>query len=336
MKEALLYEKLYDNKVRCYLCNHRCIIPENSKGICGVRQNREGKLISLVYDRVIARHIDPIEKKPLFHFLPGSGSYSIATVGCNFKCSFCQNSDISQMPNDLNQIFGESLSPKELVEEASSGNVATIAYTYTEPTIYYELASETAKIASSRGIRNVFVSNGYMSEECLDDISGELHAANIDLKSFNDDFYKKQCGARLEPVLNTIKKMVEMGVWLEITTLLIPGLNDSESELEKIAEFIFEQNPGIPWHISRFHPTYKLNNVPSTPADKIRRAKEIGYSAGLKYVYTGNLPGDAGEKTCCHNCGELLIDRYGFHVRGNYLKNGRCFMCKTHIPGVWS
>ena len=336
MKEASLYEKLSGNKVRCYLCNHRCVISEDSKGMCGVRQNREGTLISLVYDRVIARHIDPIEKKPLFHFLPGSGSYSIATAGCNFKCSFCQNSDISQMPNDLGQIFGEPLSPEEIVQEASSGNAATIAYTYTEPTVYYELASETARIASSKGIRNVFVSNGYMSEECLDDISGYLHAANIDLKSFSDDFYKNQCGARLEPVLNTIKKMVEMGVWLEITTLLIPGLNDSEPELEKIAEFIFQQSPEIPWHISRFHPTYKLNNIPSTPAEKIQRAKEIGYSAGLKYVYTGNLPGNDGEKTCCHNCGQLLIDRYGFHVRGNYLKKGRCFMCRTHIPGVWS
>jgi len=336
MKEALLYEKLSDMKVKCNLCNHRCRISNGSTGICGVRENRDGTLVTLVYNKIIARHLDPIEKKPLFHFLPGSRSYSIATAGCNLKCRFCQNSDISQMPNDHGQISGESFSPETLVQEAAAGNAATIAYTYTEPTIYYELARETARIASSRGIKNIFVSNGYMSEECLDDISSDLHAANIDLKAFSDEFYKNQCGARLEPVLNSIKKMVEMGVWLEITTLLIPGLNDSEPELEKIAEFIFKQNPGIPWHISRFHPTYKLNNTPPTPPEKIQRAKEIGYSAGLKYVYTGNLPGDEGEKTCCHNCGELLIDRYGFTVRGSYIKKGRCFSCRTHIPGVWN
>lgn len=335
MKEAILYEKLQDKKVKCNLCNHRCRISNGLTGICGVRENRDGILVTLVYDKIIARHLDPIEKKPLFHFLPGSGSYSIATAGCNFKCRFCQNSDISQLPVDHGQILGEDISPETLVQEADSMNAATIAYTYTEPTIYYELASETARIASSRGIKNVFVSNGYMSEECLDDISEDLHAANIDLKAFNDEFYKNQCGARLEPVLNSIKKMVEMGVWIEITTLLIPGLNDSDSELEKIAEFIYSQYAGIPWHISRFHPTYRLTNLPSTPPERVRRAKEIGYSAGLKYVYTGNLLGDAGEKTYCHNCGELLIDRYGFTVRENYLKRGRCYRCRTDIPGVW-
>lgn len=336
MKQALLYEKLPGNKVKCNLCNHRCLIPEGSTGICGVRENKNGTLITLVYNRVIAKHLDPIEKKPLFHFLPGSGSYSIATAGCNLKCRFCQNNDISQMPNDHGQIFGEALSPEMLVNEAVSGNAESIAYTYTEPTIYYELASETARIASSKGIRNVFVSNGYMSEECLDDISNNLHAANIDLKAFNDEFYKNQCGARLEPVLNSIKKMVQMGVWLEITTLLIPGLNDSDTELEKIADFIFTLDPGIPWHISRFHPAYKLNNIMPTSPEKIQRAKEIGYRAGLQYVYTGNLPGDEGEKTSCHNCGTLLIDRYGFNVRANYIKKGKCYMCRTRIPGVWA
>ena len=253
-KEALLYEKLTDKKVRCYLCNHKCTIPENSTGICGVRKNLNGTLFTLVYDKIIARHMDPIEKKPLFNFLPGSRSYSIATAGCNLKCSFCQNSDISQMPVDHGRILGENISPESLVAEAESGNAATIAYTYTEPTVYYELAKETARLAVSRGIKNIFISNGYMSFECLDDISGLLHGANIDLKAFNDDFYRKQCKARLEPVLNTIKKLVEMGVWIEITTLLIPGLNDSEEELSKLAEFIAAQNTAIPWHISRFHP----------------------------------------------------------------------------------
>ncbi|MGD9158259.1 MAG: AmmeMemoRadiSam system radical SAM enzyme [Desulfobacteraceae bacterium] len=336
IKEALLYEKLSDNKVRCFLCNHKCTISDTSTGICGVRKNNNGTLITLVYDKIIARHTDPIEKKPLFHFLPGSRSYSIATAGCNLKCSFCQNSDISQMPVDHGQILGERIWPEILVDEAVSGNAATIAYTYTEPTIYYELAKETAQIATSRGIKNIFVSNGYMSIECLDDISGYLHGANIDLKAFNDDFYRKQCGARIEPVLNTIKKMVEMGIWLEITTLLIPGLNDSGEELTKLAEFIAGQSADIPWHISRFHPTYRMRDVPPTPPDKVHMAKQIGYSAGLRYVYTGNIPGDEGEKTTCHNCGNLLIDRYGFSVNKNNLIKDKCPVCKSDIPGVWN
>lgn len=334
-REALLYEKLPDNKVRCFLCNHNCLIPESSRGICGVRKNDKGTLLTLVYDKIIARHLDPIEKKPLFHFLPGSRSYSIATAGCNLKCSFCQNSDISQMPVDHGHISGESISPEALVDEAEAGNAATIAYTYTEPTIFYELARETAVIAASRGLKNIFISNGYMSEKCLEDISGYLHGANIDLKAFNDQFYRQQCGARLEPVLNTIKRMVEMRIWIEITTLLIPGLNDSEEELTQLAEFIAAQSTDIPWHISRFHPTYRMTNVPATPSERIHRAKQIGYSAGLRYVYTGNIPGDEGEKTCCHNCGNLLIDRYGFSINFNNMRKDRCPMCKTYIPGVW-
>ncbi len=334
-KEALLYEKLSKNKVRCFLCNHMCIIKENSTGICGVRKNNNGALFSLVYEKIIAKHTDPIEKKPLFHFLPGSMSYSIATPGCNLKCSFCQNSDISQMPKDFGRITGENITPEALVNEAEDINASTIAYTYTEPTVFYELAKETAQIAAARGIRNIFVSNGYMSEQCLDDISGYLHGANIDLKAFNDNFYRKQCGARLNAVLNTIKKMVEMGIWIEITTLLIPGLNDSEEELARLAEFIHSQNADIPWHISRFHPTYRMRDIPPTPLDTLSMARRIGYSAGLRYVYTGNIPGDDGEKTYCHNCGNLLIDRYGFSVNFNNIRKGRCPMCKAYIPGVW-
>ncbi len=336
MKEAMLYEKLTDKKVICKLCNHNCNIPENSRGICGVRENKGGVLYTLVYDRIIARHLDPIEKKPLFHFLPGSGSYSIATPGCNLRCSFCQNSDISQMPVNKKIISGEALSPEEIVNEAISANAETIAYTYTEPTIYFELAKETAQLAASKGLRNIFVSNGYMSEKCLEELSGCLHGANIDLKAFSDDFYRKQCGARLEPVLNTIKILAKMGIWIEITTLLIPGLNDSEEELTRLAEFIKTLNADIPWHISRFHPSYRMNNISPTPADRLLIARQIGYSAGLRYVYTGNIPGDEGEKTCCHNCGNLLIDRYGFTVNFNNLKNGHCPRCKAYIPGVWN
>ncbi len=335
MKEAYLYEKLENGRVCCNLCNHACLIKPGARGICSVRENREGTLVTLVYDKVIARHVDPIEKKPLFHFLPGSLSYSVATAGCNFKCSFCQNSDISQMPADYKNIIGEEISPSAIVKDALASGSSTIAYTYTEPTVYFELALDTARLASVEGIRNVFVSNGYMTKECLEEISTDLHAANIDLKAFSDDFYRKQCGARLEPVLKTISGLVKTGVWVEVTTLLIPGLNDSDDELKSIAEFLAEQSRDIPWHISRFHPTYRLMNIGPTPVESLRRAKEIGYKSGLKYVYTGNIPGDDGENSYCHECGELLIARYGFTVDRNVIRDGRCPYCDVSIPGVW-
>lgn len=335
MKEAYLYEKKDKERVRCFLCSHHCLILDGKKGICGVRENRGGSLFTLVYDKVIARHVDPIEKKPLFHFLPGTNAFSIATVGCNFKCRFCQNADISQMPNDQDQIWGDHVTPSMIVDGALSSRSATIAYTYTEPTIYYELARDTARQAVSKGIRNVFVSNGYMTEDCLKDIHPDLHGANIDLKSFDEKFYKEQCGAKLGPVLKTLETMEKMGVWLEVTTLLIPGLNDSERELRRLAKFLAELDPDIPWHISRFHPTYRLTNVPPTPPESIHRANEIGYEAGLKYVYAGNVPGDNGEKTYCHGCGDLLIDRFGFSVKKNRLVDGHCPKCQEVIPGVW-
>jgi pyruvate formate lyase activating enzyme len=335
MKEAYLYEKRDLNRVRCLLCGHKCLIKEGGKGICGVRENQEGTLISLVYGKVVARHIDPIEKKPLFHFLPGSRSYSIATVGCNFRCLFCQNADISQMPADHNRIWGEDMGPEMIVEDATASRALTISYTYTEPTIYFELAMDTARAAVSKGLKNVFVTNGYMTKDCLKEIDPDLHGANVDLKSFSDTFYREQCGAKLEPVLQAITTMKEMGVWLEVTTLLIPGLNDSTEELRDLAKFLAGVDPNIPWHISRFHPTYRLTHIPPTSAEIIHRAREIGFDMGLKYVYTGNLPGDEGEKTRCHQCGALLIDRTGFMVRKNKIKNNLCPECGTTIPGVW-
>jgi pyruvate formate lyase activating enzyme len=335
MKEAYLYERLDNERVRCFLCNHRCLIKRGGRGVCGVRENRSGTLVSLVYEKVIASHCDPIEKKPLFHFLPGTSSYSIATVGCNFRCLFCQNADISQMPSDHNQIIGENITPEKIVKDAVGTRSASISYTYTEPTIYFELAVDTARLAVSEGLKNVFVSNGYMTEQCLQDMYPDLHAANVDLKAFNEKFYKEQCGAKLQPVLKTLEIMKEMGVWLEITTLLIPGLNDSMEELKKLAQFIAGLDPNIPWHISRFHPMYRLTNIRSTPPEIIRSARDLGYKAGLRYVYTGNLPGDEGEKTFCHDCGKLLIDRLGFHVSQNKIRKNHCPDCGTEIPGVW-
>jgi pyruvate formate lyase activating enzyme len=335
MKEAYLYEKENKNRVRCLLCHHKCLIREGAKGICSVRENQDGTLVSLVYGKVIARHVDPIEKKPLFHFLPNSPSFSIATAGCNFKCRFCQNADISQMPSDFQQISGVEMAPAAIVAEALAGGCRTISYTYTEPTIYFELAVDTARLAVSKGLKNVFVSNGYMTEECLREIHPDLHAANVDLKSFRDEFYRSQCGARLEPVLETLRTMKRMGIWLEVTTLIIPGQNDSPEELRDLSGFIADLDPSTPWHVSRFHPTYRLTDAPPTPPEAIRMAKEIGHEAGLKYVYSGNLPGDEGEKTFCHGCGELLIDRFGFAVRANRIRHNRCPRCGVDIPGYW-
>ena len=336
MREAMFYEKLDDNLVNCNLCSHRCSrIADSKRGICGVRENRGGKLYSLVYGKVVARSVDPIEKKPLFHFLPGSRSYSIATVGCNFRCDNCQNYDISQLPKVRGIIVGEDVSPEEIVLAAKLNNCASIAYTYSEPTIFFEYAYDIAKLASKEGIKNVFVTNGYITPEALREISPYLDAANIDLKSFSDDFYRKNCGALLEPVLDSIRLYKSLGIWTEITTLIIPTLNDSEEELRKIAEFIKnEVGEETPWHITQFHPTYKLIDLPKTPVTILRRAREIGLETGLRYVYEGNVPGETGENTYCHNCGKTLVQRFGYHIQENKIKNSACTYCGAKIDGV--
>lgn len=335
IKEAMLYEKL-DGQVRCNLCAHRCTIKPDRRGICGVREYRDGVLYTLVYGTLIAENVDPIEKKPLFHVYPASKSYSIATVGCNFRCDFCQNHDISQMPHSTRMIAGEDFLPAEIVARAKKSGSKTISYTYTEPTIYFELAYDTTKIAVENGLKNVFVTNGYMTVETVEMIAPYLAAANVDLKSFSDEFYKKHCGARLNPVLESLRKMKEKGIWVEITTLLIPGLNDSDRELKEIAGFIAGLDIETPWHISRFHPQYKLTDVPVTPVASLHRAVQIGKEAGLKYVYSGNVPGDAGENTYCFNCGNLLIERYGFRIVSMNLKGNQCSKCNTPLQGIIS
>ncbi len=334
-QEAYLYERLEQNRVRCNLCNHRCVIKEGEKGICGVRENKKGTLYSLVYDKIIAAHLDPIERQPLFHFLPGTISFSIATAGCNFKCKFCQNYEISQMPRDHNKIIGESIPPEAIVAYAIKNGAKSISYTYTEPTVYFELCLDTARIAAEKGLKNVFVTNGYMTEECLKEIYPNLHAANVDLKSFKVQFYKDLCGARLKPVLRTIELMKSMGVWVEVTTLIIPGLNDSKEELKEIAKFLVSLDPGIPWHVIKFYPAYKLHTSPPTPVEILLKAREIGLSQGLKYVYIGNLPRNKGENTYCPVCKKILIERHDFYIHKFNLKNGICPYCKAKIEGIW-
>ena len=335
MKQAMFQEAREEKKVQCSLCSHRCLIPPGKRGICGVRENKDGSLYTLVYDKVIARHVDPIEKKPLFHFLPGSQSFSIATPGCNFRCRHCQNADISQLPRDRDgMIVGEALSPRQIVDAALAAGCESISYTYTEPTIYFELAYDTARIAAESGLKNVFVSNGYITPEALRKIKPYLHAANIDLKGYTDEFYKKICGARLQPVLDAIRLYRELGIWIEITTLVIPGHNDSEEELDGIARFIKSVGEEIPWHVSRFHPTYQLTDKPPTPVETLVQARRIGLDAGLRYVYEGNVPG-TGEDTQCWNCKEVLIKRVGFSVTANAVEKGKCRKCGAVIDGIW-
>jgi pyruvate formate lyase activating enzyme len=335
--EAYLCEPLGDNKVKCNLCSHRCVIKDGRRGLCGVRENQAGILHTLVYDKVIARHVDPIEKKPLFHFLPGTLSYSIATVGCNFRCKFCQNADIAQMPGDhKGMIMGDTITPKELVDAAAKANCRSISYTYTEPTVFFELAYDTAKIAHERGMRNVFVTNGYMTGEALEMINPYLDAANVDLKAFTETYYKDLCGARLKHVRETLRRMKDCGIFVEVTTLIVPGLNDDSTELKALAGFIANDlGADTPWHISRFHPTYKLTDRPPTPVKTLSTAREIGMQAGLKYVYTGNVPGNTGENTFCPGCGEIVIERWGFQVGNVRIQDGKCSQCGTGIEGVW-
>jgi pyruvate formate lyase activating enzyme len=336
MPEARFYEKLADQKVHCFLCAHECQIEPGKRGICQVRENQEGSLYSLVYGKLAARHVDPIEKKPFFHFLPGTRSYSIGTVGCNFHCLNCQNYDISQYPRRHHgAILGEEFSPKEIVAQAVASRAATISYTCTEPTIFMEFAEDTARLARQQGLRNIFVSNGFMTEASATALAGFIEADNIDLKSLRDEHYRRVCKARLQPILDTITRVKQAGVWVEITTLVIPGDNDSDAELKQIAEFIKGVGVDIPWHVSAFYPAYKMLDYPPTPAATLRRAREIGLEAGLRYVYTGNVPGEGGENTYCYTCRELVIERAGYAIQRFGLQDGRCPKCQTRIDGVW-
>ncbi len=283
MKEALLYKKLTGRKVQCQACAHYCLISPGQRGICRVRKNRDGKLYSLVYGKAIAVNIDPIEKKPLYHFLPNTYTYSMATVGCNFRCANCQNWQISQ----ANQ-GGQNLTPKEIVQEALNSHCPSISYTYTEPTIFLEYALETMKLAKEKGLKNIWVTNGFMSPQTLKLIIPYLDAANVDLKSFEESFYQKYCAGRLKPVLENLKALKKNGIWLEITTLIIPGLTDQEKMLKKIGQFIKKElGPETPWHISRFFPevSWKMKKLPATPLESIEKAQQIGLKTGLKYVY---------------------------------------------------
>ena len=336
MKEAMFYQKLDGGRVRCGLCRFRCLIGIGGRGHCRVRENREGVLYSLVYGRVVAEHVDPIEKKPLFHVLPGSRSYSVATVGCNFRCLHCQNYSISQPEEASVENSGSFVAPETIVGRALAAGCSSISYTYTEPTIFFEYAYQTAMLARAAGLKNIFVTNGYITSEALAVIAPFLDAANIDLKGFTDAFYREVVGASLGEVLDCIKEYKKLGIWLELTTLVIPNRNDSEQELRGIAEFIAtEIGVETPWHVSQFYPTHRLTDEPRTPVATLRTARRIGLEAGLRHVYEGNVPGEGGENSYCPSCGELLIRRYGYLIEKNLLADGNCPGCGNDVDGIW-
>lgn len=337
MKEALLYKKLEDNKVQCNVCNHHCTILPTKRGICGVRQNDNGTLNLLVYGKAISEAIDPIEKKPLFHFLPGSLTLSIATVGCNFRCDNCQNWQISQASKQTGytdlKITGEELPPDKVVADAIENDCKSIAYTYTEPTIWMDYALDCMKLAHKHGLKNCWVSNGYMSSETLELILPYLDAINVDLKFFNDKYYRKICGGKLDPVLENLQKIKKAGVWTEVTTLSIPTLSDDESQFTEIARFIKNKlGPETPWHISAFSPeiSYKMTHLPATKTATLKKAYDIGKKTGLQYVYTGNMPGLESENTYCPKCATLIIERAGF-ASTRHDSQGKCPSCNKKI-----
>jgi pyruvate formate lyase activating enzyme len=308
-------------------------LPPEGRGRCGVRKNIDGKLYALNYGKVVALNIDPIEKKPLYHFLPGTFSLSLATVGCNFRCLYCQNWEISQSFKGSKEIPGEVLPPERIVEIALKNNLPSISYTYTEPTIFLEYALDTMKLAKKAGLKNIFVSDGFMSEEAAKLVIPYLDANNIDVKGFSEEFYQKVCGGRLQPVLETAKLMKKSGVWIEITTLVIPTFNDNEETFEGIAKWIYENlGPETPWHVSQFcgSISWRLQHIPDTSVETLEKAIEIGKKVGLKYVYIGNIPGHKAENTYCPKCGTLAINRVNYFIH-RYDKNGKCPKCGEEL-----
>ncbi len=331
-----LWRKLSNGKVQCLLCRHNCALAEGKRGICAVRMAQSGRMRSLVGNTVASVGLDPIEKKPLYHYLPGTKTYSFGTSGCNFACQFCQNYQMSRAPADKGIINGRQTSADALIAEALRLKAQSIAFTYNEPTVFYELMFDVTSKAPIHDLDCIMVSNGYQTLECLSTLYYRIKAANIDLKSMSENFYRKYCSASLAPVLENLKVMVNMGWWVEVTTLVIPGVNDSEAELRDAARFIREElGPHVPWHLSRFHGAYHMLDVPPTSIENLERARFIGFDEGLYYVYVGNTGGIGSASTVCPDCKSVCIVREGFFST-NSLKDGTCPKCGRSIEGVWS
>ncbi|NDY57677.1 AmmeMemoRadiSam system radical SAM enzyme [Desulfovibrio sulfodismutans] len=336
MHQAALWKPLDDGRVQCRLCAHFCRIDPGQRGTCGVRENRDGVLFTLVYDKVAAVNLDPVEKKPLYHFLPGSLTFSFGTMGCNLSCTFCQNASLSQPPRQGRPVTGHAATPEALVQAALDSGAASISYTYSEPTIFFELMRDTATLAKKAGLKNILVSNGFQSPQCLEELGPLIDAANIDLKAWNEEFYRDVCGARLGPVKKNLVHIRRLGWWLEVTTLLIPGLNDNPGELREMADFVFtELGADTPWHLSRFHPDHRMLDHGPTPPKTLEAARDIGRAAGLRFVYVGNLgPGERND-TLCPSCGAMVVRRTGFAAEPTRLRAGVCPDCGAVVAGVW-
>ncbi len=335
MHKAILYNKEDNSKVQCKLCRHHCRISPDKAGLCNVRVNKQGELYTIFYAKPIAMGADPIEKKPLYHYYPASKAFSIATLGCNFKCSFCQNWNISQYDSKHSPQVRDEVLPEKIIAKAKANKCRSISYTYTEPTIFFEYALDCAKLAKEEGIGNNFVTNGYMTRAAIDEIKPYLDAANVDLKAFRKDTYRKLIGAQLDGVCDSIKYLKENGIWLEVTTLIIPGVNDDPAELKDLVKFLVEVGRDIPWHVSRFYPGYQVTDVPPTPVETLKTAYEIGKKAGLRYIYLGNVKEPAMERTYCYNCNEVLIERNGYSIGSNSIsEKSKCPSCKAEIDGV--
>lgn len=332
--EARYYEKLDHKKIRCKLCPRECVIDDHERGYCGVRENREGIYYSLVYARPCAMNPDPIEKKPLFHFLPGTRAFSIATAGCNVNCKFCQNWEISQVrPEEVRSIY---MPPAKIAGTAADYGCRSIAYTYNEPTIFFEFMEDTAVAGRSKGLKSVVVTAGYINKDPLKRLCECVDAIKVDLKAFSEAYYKEYVNGELRPVLDSLITIHSLDIWSEIVYLVVPGLNDSDREFTALSKWIAENlGRDVPVHFTRFHPQYLLKNLPPTPVSVLERAKEIADAAGLHYVYIGNVPGHSGENTHCPVCGKLVIRRTGFIVQENNLSGGKCRFCNSEIAGHW-
>lgn len=334
-REAMFYKKLGNKVVQCQLCPWGCQLTPGSRGRCGVRENREGTLYSLVWGKPVAIHVDPVEKKPLYHFLPGKNAFSMATVGCNFHCVFCQNWEISQA--SPGEVPYYEATPQKITARALKENSPIIAYTYTEPIVFYEYMHDTALESKKKGLKNVMISAGFIRPKPLEKLCNILDAIKIDLKSFSEDFYENLVNGRLAPVLRTLKTIRKSGTWLEIVNLVIPGKNDDPETIKNMASWI-KKNLGsdVPVHFTRFIPMYKLVNVPVTPVSTLEKCRNVARKVGLNYVYVGNVPGHPGNSTYCPNCGKIVIERKGYRVKMSGLRNGKCKYCGKKIPGVWS
>ena len=333
---ARYWQNIKENIVQCLLCPRKCVLDVGQRGVCTVRINKEGKLYTLGYGNPVAIHIDPMEKKPFFHVAPGEPVFSLAVAGCNMRCIFCQNWQISQSRPDETENY--HLSPEEIVEKTIENNCKFIAYTYTEPTVFYEYMLDIAKLARAKGLKNTMHSCGYINPQPLRELLKYMDAVNIDLKGFTEEFYAKiGLLAQLKPVLETLKIIKEEGVWLEITNLIIPNFNDDPQKIKEMCIWI-KENLGdeVPLHFSRFVPNFKLQNLPPTPIEKLEEAYKIAKDVGLKYVYIGNVPGHKGENTYCPNCGKIVVKRIGYEILENNIKDGKCKFCGYKIAGRWT